>query len=63
MSAVFQAKYPGRCADCGERIEAGDAVRYVDDELVHDACTATSPPPRTPPVCATCWLAHAGECF
>lgn len=35
---VFEARYPGRCPQCGERIEPGDEVTYNDDEVVHAEC-------------------------
>lgn len=37
--ATFEAKYRGRCGDdCGEDIEPGDEVVYIDDVLVHAEC-------------------------
>jgi len=41
----FEAKYPGRCAaeSCNygdARIEVGDEIEYVDDELMHTTCAA-----------------------
>lgn len=36
---TFKAKYRGYCsADCGDPIEEGDEVEYVDDELMHHHC-------------------------
>jgi hypothetical protein len=37
-SKVFTAAFPGRCNECGDEIEIGDDVQYVDDELVHEDC-------------------------
>lgn len=37
MSDFFIASFPGKCA-VGDRILAGDTVRYVDGELTHDEC-------------------------
>jgi len=37
-SKVFTAAFPGTCEECGEPIEIGDDVQYVDDELVHEDC-------------------------
>lgn len=35
----FEARYRGKCAACGDRIEEGDEVTYDDDdELIHDEC-------------------------
>jgi len=39
MAKTFEAKYYGRCQECGERIEPGDEVCYdADDDLVHEDC-------------------------
>jgi hypothetical protein len=66
MSGVFPARYSGRCAtDCGSRIEPGDDVCFVDDELVHADC-ADQPKRQAVterPVCTQCWMVHAGECL
>lgn len=63
MSAVFEARYGGRCAtECGTPIHEGDQVTYADDELIHADCV-DRPEPKQPPVCQSCWLTHAGECF
>jgi len=35
---VFDARYWGRCHECGQGIEPGDPVAYADDELVHEDC-------------------------
>jgi hypothetical protein len=60
----FQAKYPGRCGSCDERIDVGDEVRYDDDELVHDRCKALAADEQgdLTKVCPDCWLLHSGEC-
>ena len=63
---TFQAKYPGRCAACDERIHEGDFVKYEDDELVHTRCdVAILPNPRDDltTVCRQCFTIHAGECL
>lgn len=41
---AFEAKYSGRCGDCGESIKPGDVVRYDGDSLVHDNCEAAYVP-------------------
>ena len=39
MAKVFLARYSGTpCGSCGDRIEEGDEVCYVDDELCHAQC-------------------------
>ena len=38
VARVFEARYPGECAGCGEPIEPGDQVSYVDDELLGGCC-------------------------
>ena len=62
----FQAKYPGRCAACDERIYEGNWVRYEDDFLVHDDCDEVperDAPQRNKRKCPDCYMIHAGECF
>lgn len=60
--SVFSAKYSGRCARCPHRIEPGDDVVYVDDELVHLECEDTPPTrERTAVVCPKCWLEQPCE--
>lgn len=34
----FEARYYGRCAACGERIEPGDEVVYDMSEVIHVEC-------------------------
>lgn len=34
----FIAKYPGRCDNCGEMVEAGELATYEDDEFIHAEC-------------------------
>ncbi|BBY78916.1 hypothetical protein H7I53_18110 [Mycolicibacterium pulveris] len=61
----FAAKYPGVCA-YGDRIEPGELVEYVDDELVHVNCDVPSLPndrDDLTKVCRTCFTIHAGECL
>lgn len=63
---AFQAKYPGQCAACGERIHLADYVRYEDDLLVHDDCPDTVDPDlpgRQERKCPDCYTTHAGECI
>lgn len=49
---VIEAKYPGRCAECGALIEPGDAIRYYpasgDFEAVTKCavCPTVEPPRR-----------------
>lgn len=65
MSA-FQARYVGRCAAaCGQAINVGDEVVYVDDELVHVECEGRAIAlTRRHPVCTSCFLeiSLSGEC-
>jgi hypothetical protein len=35
---TFEARYPGRCAACGETFDAGADVQREDGELVHAEC-------------------------
>lgn len=68
MSALFRARYAGRCAaGCGEPIEAGDDVTFVDDRLVHVECADRGVPvcghaPRPVTICPTCHLTRPCDC-
>lgn len=57
----FEAKYPGRCGICDNRIDVGDQCTYSEDEVVHTKCDG---PPKNPRdgMCTQCFLVHAGEC-
>lgn len=36
---VFEAQYDGPCGlDCGRRIEPGDQIVWIDDEVCHAGC-------------------------
>lgn len=63
---TFTARYDGRCCMCDKRIDAGDEVRYDDDDdLVHARCEQPHPDAGQidmSQVCPTCWLVHPGEC-
>ncbi len=60
---AFQAKYPGWCPNCDDRIAEGDEVRHSGaGELMHNLCVDDSEV-RDVTACATCHLIHAGECF
>lgn len=37
-SKVFTAMFPGICVECGNEIEPGDDVQFVNDTLVHEDC-------------------------
>ena len=61
----FQAKYPGRCTACDERIHEGDLVTYDDDQIIHATCDVPSLPHQRDDltqVCRHCWTIHAGKC-
>lgn len=70
MVTAFEARYPGRCADCTGPIDAGAHVTYVDDQLVHLACASAGlwqgsrPALTEPDICERCWTARAtnGAC-
>lgn len=65
MGSVFEAKYEGRCGhpDCGEKIEIGDQVKYIDDELVHRRCDipfiSSFQESKPANVCSDCHMIHA----
>lgn len=50
----FQAKYPGQCAACGERIHEGQWVRYEDDFLVHTECLERESSKWAKQICQVC---------
>lgn len=69
--STFTARYPGRCGDCGERIEPGQRVVYTatyrgDDQVVHADCDdgglGPMPEPRTVTVCKLCNLVQPCDC-
>jgi hypothetical protein len=64
MTALFNAKYPGRCGTCDKRIAVDDLVTYDDGELVHAKCEASQADDQVDltTVCPHCWLIHAGGC-
>lgn len=40
FSRTFKAMYPGTCEQpgCGNRIESGDSIRYIEDRLACRRC-------------------------
>jgi hypothetical protein len=60
---AFNARYPGRCADCDEWFDVGSLVRYEEGELIHDEHieAKVKRPEKSP--CSHCWTVHAGECI
>ena len=62
---AFEARYPGRCTSCSERIEPGDTVTYDgDDEIVHGECDREPQREDDPTeACGKCWTVHSGECL
>ena len=61
---TFEARYPGRCNLCDERIEPGDTATYTDDQIVHARCDRE--PAREDDlgeICGKCWTIHVGECL
>lgn len=62
---TFEARYSGYChAECGERIEQGDLVRYSDEgDLLHEDCIDRPTPIERPvTVCPSCWLIRPCDC-
>lgn len=65
----FEARYPGTCCSCGERIEVGDVIRYnADDEIVHARheiihARHERPEEVLAPPCPDCFMVHKGECL
>ena len=59
----FEAKYPGYCPSCSDRIEVGDDVQHdADAGYVHTECDDQSPPERATVTCSECWLIQPCEC-
>lgn len=58
----FEALFAGTCSGCGDRIEVGDLVRYVDDQLEHVECVKVAPLRE---VCSECFTEKSvsGECL
>jgi hypothetical protein len=46
---AFYAKYPSQCANCGEGIERGDAIRYIAKRTVAHARCCEGSLPSGPP--------------
>jgi hypothetical protein len=63
----FQAKYDGRCSECGETIQAGDTLEWDDSQAVrravHADCTRYEGV-LLKPTCSKCWqeIALNGSC-
>lgn len=61
----FEARYPGHCHACDERIHPGESVTHTEDnELIHAVCHSDERDHQAAvTVCSTCWTDHAGECL
>ena len=64
MSAPFEARYPGRCSTCDEKITPGQQVRFVGihGSLEHVECPQPSAPGG---ICGSCQMevpAGLSEC-
>lgn len=62
MSRTFVARYPGRCDGCGERIHAGDEVKYDDQDVIHADCDESTTVERPAVICPSCWLSKPCGC-
>lgn len=59
----FEAKYPGTCGSCGERIGVGDVCKYDStDSVMHEDCDGAYEPERKTETCTQCWLIKPCEC-
>jgi len=72
MAKVFTANFPGVCATCNERFQAGTKVTYdKDGDLVEAECPEAEGQELSEAVrakaratmCGSCFLVHAGECY
>lgn len=61
-SKEFEARFPGVCAGCGEGVEVGDLVWYVDGEVEHVECVPVLEAGETCPECFTV-VAKSGDCL
>lgn len=59
---TFEARYPGKCAGCGERIDEGDSIGYHEDAAVHADCAGAAVIERPVVVCHQCWLTKPCDC-
>lgn len=63
---TFEAKYPGRCGVCDEKIHPGDPCAYSEDVIVHGDCeqAAARAERRKRPICDQCFMEIPtnGEC-
>ena len=59
--STFEARYPGRCGVCDERIRPGDLATFVEDEIAHAACPQ---PVALADPCPRCFMVPAtnGAC-
>lgn len=58
-TARFEARYPGVCALCDERIRKGDLLRWEGDDTVHADCVTPAQPETEYTVCPRCHLTTA----
>lgn len=61
----FPARYPGKCAECGETYPADTEITKTDDGYIHADCATgpSSKPLIEGPPCTVCWLRHPeGAC-
>ena len=63
----FEARYPGRCANCDDGISVGETLVYdEDDQVIHADCIDRSNDRlhKPPEICPRCFLAKSttGAC-
>lgn len=71
MSAIFAARFSGKCAGCRAGIRVGQMVTYnADDKIVHaETCSDVEIPTDDPTVlkptevlCPDCWTVKPCRC-
>lgn len=65
MGTAFEARFPGKCADCLEWFPEDTRIRYnADNKIVHEYCEddVASMDDVAEMTCPQCHLIHAGEC-
>lgn len=60
---TFEAKYPGYCGACDEKIAPGEVCAYSETVVVHEDCApAIARAERAKrPICARCFMETAAN--
>lgn len=58
----FEARYSDICDSCGERINPGDVIEYVVDEVAHVFCNEDASAERPRETCTECFIQKPCPC-